>query len=31
MILVVDDDPDVTLTFKAGLDGYLDCYMKYIQ
>ena len=21
-ILVVDDDPDVTLTFKAGLDGY---------
>ena len=23
-ILVVDDDPDLTLTFKAGLDGY--CY-----
>ena len=21
-ILLVDDDPDVTLTFKAGLDGY---------
>ena len=21
-ILVVDDDPDLTLTFKAGLDGY---------
>ena len=21
-ILVVDDDPDITLTFKAGLDGY---------
>jgi hypothetical protein len=21
-VLVVDDDPDLTLTFKAGLDGY---------
>src|SRR5215475_545234 len=21
-ILLVDDDPDITLTFKAGLDGY---------
>jgi len=21
-ILIVDDDPDITLTFKAGLDGY---------
>ena len=22
LILLVDDDPDLTLTFKAGLDGY---------
>jgi hypothetical protein len=21
-ILIVDDDPDITLTFKVGLDGY---------
>ena len=25
-ILIVDDDPDITLTFKVGLDGY--CYNK---
>ena len=24
-ILLVDDDPDVTLTFKAGLDGHYYC------
>jgi CheY-like chemotaxis protein len=24
-ILVVDDDPDITLTFKVGLDGYYYC------
>ena len=24
-ILIVDDDPDITLTFKAGLDGYYYC------
>jgi CheY-like chemotaxis protein len=24
-ILLVDDDPDVTLTFKAGLDGHYFC------
>ncbi|MFL6358755.1 MAG: response regulator [Nitrososphaeraceae archaeon] len=23
-ILVVDDDPDITLTFKVGLEGYFD-------
>ena len=23
-ILLVDDDPDITLTFKAGLDGHYD-------
>ena len=22
LILLVDDDPDITLTFKAGLDGH---------
>ena len=26
MILIVDDDPDITLTFKAGLDGHYYGY-----
>ena len=32
-ILVVDDDPDLTLTFKAGLDGYYygDDYKKRFE
>ena len=34
IILVVDDDPDLTLTFKVGLEGYyhdtmMKGYLKY--
>ena len=30
-ILVVDDDPDLTLTFKAGLDGYYYANKKRFE
>jgi hypothetical protein len=30
-ILVVDDDPDITLTFKAGLDGHYTMTRKDLK
>jgi CheY-like chemotaxis protein len=29
-ILIVDDDPDITLTFKVGLDGYYYDKRKFV-